>query len=398
MKAPFSSPILAMTLLLSPAATVQAEEPVGVDLGNQGVSNFIARLEKDRKAHVAFIGGSITQKESGHVGKVSAWLQREWPDVEFTFTNAGLSSTCSVSGAFRLQRDVLSKGQVDLLIVEFAVNDDQDAEHDRKTAVRGLEGIIRQYFIANPKGDVISVQFVNKPMLEKIQLGEEAVSASAHKAVARHYGLAIADVGQALATKIKEGRMTWENDYKNVHPSDKGYEFAAGLIIDILDKTVSGETPTRVALPAPLDSGSYFNAVAIDPQKLDWLGGWKWAPVSRDLLPIGGIREQYEAYHALRSDEAGSHLYYAFQGTMLGAFVLAGPDAGSLEISVDKGEWKKIQLYHDRYSTGLNYPRSVILADDLPRGYHQVAIRVSEKKPERSQGKTATILFFEVNQ
>jgi len=184
--------------------------PAVIEMGTRGVPNFIARLEKEQKAHVAFFGGSITQNKTGHTKMVPDWLEAQWPQVEFTFTNAGLSSTCSTTGAFRADRDVFSKGQVDLLVVEFAVNDDQDAKHDRATAIRGLEGIIRQYFEANPTGDVISVQFVNPGILAKAQAGEEAVSVAAHKAVARHYDVPIVDVGLALAREIASGKMTWE--------------------------------------------------------------------------------------------------------------------------------------------------------------------------------------------
>ncbi len=380
----------------TPAAEALSKPPV-IEMGSRGVSNFIARMEKEQKAHVAFLGGSITQNTGGHSKMVADWLTENWSNVDFTFTNAGLSSTCSVSGAFRADRDVLSQGQVDLLVVEFAVNDDQDAEHDYKTAVRGLEGIIRQYFEANPTGDVISVQYVNPPMLEKIQAGEEAVAAKAHKAVARHYDIPIVDVGQGLAQEIAAGRMTWKEDYKGTHPNSIGYQFASGLITSVIDMTISGETPQLVSLPDPIDKNSYAGAKIIDPQTLNWLGGWKWGPVSRDLLPVGQIREEYEKYHALRSDEAGDYLYVSFTGTMLGAFVLAGPDAGMLEVSIDGGEWLRTDLYR-RYSKGLNYPRSVVLVDDLNRARHQAAIRVAEDKNADSHGHAATILFFEVNQ
>jgi lysophospholipase L1-like esterase len=379
-------------------AAIHAAEPdpVGVSLGSRGVSNFIARIEKDRKAHVAFLGGSITQNGKGHSGKVAAWLQERWPEVAFTFTNAGLSSTCSVSGAFRLNRDVLSKGPVDLMIVEFAVNDDQDAGHDAITARRGMEGILRQYFAANPTGDAIMVQYVNPDILQAIQNGSSTVSVVAHEEVARHYGLPNVNVGAALAAEIAAGRMTWEADYQDTHPNDKGYTFASHLITRVIEATVSGETPQTVTLPKPLDPGSYASATLVDPQKLDWLGGWKFGPVSEDLLPVGSIRGDYREYQALRSDEAGSHLYFSFSGTMLGAFVLAGPDAGSLEVSIDGGAWKKVDLYHS-YSKSLNYPRSVILADDLAATLHQAVIRVAKTTPEGSQGTTATILHFEVN-
>lgn len=388
--------LFAVSFGLGTALHAADPEPVGVSLGSRGVSNFIARVEKDRKAHVAFLGGSITQNGKGHSSKVAAWLQERWPDVEFTFTNAGLSSTCSVSGAFRLDRDVLSKGPVDLLIVEFAVNDDQDAGHDSVTARRGMEGILRQYFAANPTGDMIVVQYVNPGILKAIQEGSSTVSVVAHEEVARHYGLANVNVGVALAAEIAAGRMTWEEDYHETHPNEKGYTFATNLIIRVIKDTVSGETPQTVTLPEPLDPGSYASAKMVDPQKLDWLGGWKFGPVSEDLIPVGSIRGDYREYRALRSDEAGSHLYFSFSGTMLGAFVLAGPDAGSLEISIDGSAWKKVDLFHS-FSKSLNYPRSVILADDLSPTLHQAVIRVAESVPEGSEGTTATILHFEVN-
>lgn len=385
----------ALTACLSLAGA--AEPSTGsIEMGTRGVSNFIAKMEKERKAHVAFLGGSITQNASGHTKMVPEWLKTHWPSVEFTFTSAGLGSTCSTTGAFRLDRDILSKGPVDLLIVEFAVNDDQDAMHDAITAKRGLEGIIRQYFTANPTGDVISVQFVNPAILAKLQAGEEAVSVAAHREVARHYGLPIVDVGRALAGEIAAGKMTWERDYKDTHPNQIGYQFASNLITKVIEDTVFGETPQTVVLPEPLDPDSYSEATMVDPQELSWLGGWKFAPVSKELLPVGAIRGDYTQYSALRSDVAGNYLYHTFSGSMLGAFVLAGPDAGIMEVSIDGGDWKKVDLYH-RYSKGLNYPRSVVLGDGLGHTLHTAAIRVAEEKNPESQGNTATILYFEVN-
>lgn len=377
--------------LFAIAALSSAAEPIEIGK-REGVPNFIARLEKERKAHVAFLGGSITQNTKGHTAMIPEWLEKTYPEVDFTFTNAGLSSTCSVTGAFRLDRDVLSKGQIDLLVVEFAVNDDQDAAHDRTTAIRGLEGIIRQYFEANPTGDVISVQFVNPEILAGKQAGEEAVSVAAHKDVARHYGVASVDVGEALANEIEAGKKTWDEDYGGTHPNQEGYRFASDLIIEVVDETVSGETPQIVTMPEPLDPKSYVGATMIDVQDINWLGGWKYGAVSEELLPQGQIRADYKGLPVLRSDEEGNYLYFTFSGSMLGAFVLAGPDSGSLEVSIDAGEWKSVELYH-QHSGKLNYPRSVILADDLSNSYHQAAIRTAKGEG----GATATILYFEVN-
>ena len=377
-------------------ANAAGDVPEVIEMGPRGVSNFIARLEVEKRAHVAFLGGSITEKATGHSGMIADALKKAWPNVEFTFTNAGLSSTCSVTGAFRLDRDVLSKGQIDLLVVEFAVNDDQDAGHDRQTAIRGLEGVVRQYFEENPTGDAISVQFVNPDILAKKQAGEPVTSVDAHKEVARHYGVPIVDVGQGLANEITAGQMTWKENYGGTHPNKSGYEFATGLIMKVIDDTVSGETPQQVEIPEPLDPYSYFGAQMVDPRDFNWLGGWRFEPVSEKVLPVGAIRDRYREYGILRSDESGNQLYYTFTGTMLGAFVLAGPDAGILEVSIDGGDWKKVDLYH-HYSKSLNYPRSVILADGLGNRPHLASIRVSEEKNAASSGHTASVLFFEVN-
>ena len=72
---------------------------------------------------VAFMGGSITEME-GYRPLVCEQLQKRFPKTRFTFINAGISPTTSTTGAFRFEHDVLSKGPIDLLFLEFAVNDE----------------------------------------------------------------------------------------------------------------------------------------------------------------------------------------------------------------------------------------------------------------------------------
>lgn len=389
-------PILSVSLFLclphAASVPVSAEEAPAVEMG-KGVGRFLAKAGRGGKLRVAFFGGSITQNAKGHAKLVPEWLKSQWPEAEFETVNAGLASTCSVTGAFRLHRDVLAAGPVDLLVVEFAVNDDQDAAHDRSTAIRGLEGILRQYFVANPTGDAICVQFVNPAILAKHQTGEEAVSVAAHKAVARHYGVPSVDVGLALAREIVAGRKTWEKDYRDTHPNEAGYRFASGLITKAIADSKASADPAPAALPEPLDPGCYDRVDRLDPQALSWLGGWKFAAVSKDLLPLGSIRADYAGSPALRSDEAGDYLYHTFAGSTFAAFVLAGPDAGVVEVSVDGGEWRQVDLHHP-HSKGLNYPRTVLLAEGLSGTYHGIAIRTAGRRNPESVGNAATFLWF----
>ena len=300
-------------------------KPFAVLRGQLKTSQF--KFEKGKTGNVATLGGSITENAKGHSAMLPAWLKQRWPDTKFTFTNAGISSTCSTSGAFRLQDHVLSKGQLDLLIVEFAVNDDQDAMHARQEALRGMEGVIRKLKTHNPGADVVMIQYVNPGMLAKFEKGETPVSVDAHEAVAKHYNISSVNVGAAMAA----GAMDWKT-YGGTHPKEVGYRLASDMVISVLEEAWS--TPVGDVMvqghpiPEPLDEFSYANGAFLNPNATAWMGGWKTGKVSRELLPEGGIRGTFEPMEITVASEPGAQMYFNFQGRALGAFVLAGPDAG----------------------------------------------------------------------
>ncbi|MDQ1256851.1 MAG: hydro protein, partial [Candidatus Hydrogenedentes bacterium] len=76
--------------------------------------NARIRFECEKKGRVAFLGGSITEM-TGWRDLTCDYLRRRFPDTEFDFVNAAISSTDSTLGAFRLAQDVLDKGRIDLL-------------------------------------------------------------------------------------------------------------------------------------------------------------------------------------------------------------------------------------------------------------------------------------------
>lgn len=59
----------------------------------------------------------------------------------------------------------------------------------------------------------------------------------------------------------------------------------------------------------------------------------------------------------------------------VGLYVLAGPDAGAVEVTVPGEEPKTIQLYHDPHSKGLHYPRTVLLYRSAKPLVGQVTVR-----------------------
>lgn len=364
-----------------------------------GLENLKQRLEVDKRCHVAFLGGSITQNTSGHTAMVPAWLKQKFPEAEIEATNLGWGSTCSTSGAFRLESQVFSKREVDLLIVEFAVNDDQDAAHAQRECLRGMEGIVRQVQRDHPNCDIVMVHFVNPSMLATLQGGKLPVSIAAHEAVAEQHGVISVNVAAEVADASTAQRYGWK-DYGGTHPGRFGYVVASNMIVAAIEAGMAkakGGAPAARNLQAPLDAGSYDRGGFVGLKKAKLSGGdWRIGKVGRELLPLGGIRSTYEKLDVLRGDKPGAELELEFEGRGVGAFVLAGPDAGMVEASIDGGDFAKHDLYH-RFSGGLNYPRSAIFAADLKPGKHVLTLRIAADKNAKSKGNAAAILFFEVN-
>jgi hypothetical protein len=98
----------------------------------------------------------------------------------------------------------------------------------------------------------------------------------------------------------------------------------------------------------------------------------------------------------LTATESDKETIVKFTGRALGAYVLAGPDAGVIEVSLDGGEWKRVDLYH-RFSRGLHYPRTVMFATNLKTGKHTAKLRLSAKSNPASKGTAVRILQFTVN-
>ena len=146
----------------------------------------------------------------GYRPMVMDYLYGRFRETDFKFTGAGISSTCSTTGAFRLKRDVLDHGPVDLFFVEYAVNDDQDAGHDREGCIRGMEGIIRQIREHNPKADIVMTFFMNEQIMGSLQKGIEPLTPKSHTEVAEHYNVGTIHLAAEAVDQIEKGDLTWK--------------------------------------------------------------------------------------------------------------------------------------------------------------------------------------------
>lgn len=361
------------------------------------LNNSRIRFQNQKQGHVAFIGGSITEM-NGYRPMVCESLKRRFPDPEFTFTGAGISSTCSTTGAFRLAEDVLSKGPVDLFFVEFAVNDDQDAGHSREACIRGMEGILRQARQHNPNMDIVITHFVNPDMLAELQAGKTPLTMRAHSDVAQHYQVSTIHLAKQVAEQITGGEITWKQ-FGGTHPKPFGNRICADMIDQLLDSawnqplTNDAKLSNHPMPDKPLDGLNYGNGRFVDLHQATITSGWEIKTPDWKQLP-GSKRSRFTNIEMLCADQPGAELELNFKGTAVGAYIVAGPDAGVLEARVDDGEFQAVNLYH-RFSKGLHYPRTVMFATDLPLDEHTLTLRVA--KETKSVGHAARIIQFVAN-
>jgi lysophospholipase L1-like esterase len=358
-----------------------------------GLQNSRAVFERTKMGHVAFIGGSITEM-NGYRPMVVQNLRKRYPDTAFTVTDAGISSTTSTTGAFRLQDQVLFRGPVDLLFLEFAVNDDQDGHHTKVECIRGVEGIVRHLRKHNPNADVVVTYFVNEGMLETFKAGKDPLSSSSHDEVLKHYAIPGIELNREISQRIESGKLTWKQ-YGGVHPAPDGNRICANMIERLLDQAWAGPAAAEAKphpMPAPLDPNCYDGGRFLPPEAAKIGNGWKvetpdWAKLK------GECRGRFKAETLICATEPGATLTLPFTGRAIGAYLLAGPDAGTVDASIDGAPAKRFDLYH-QHSGGLHYPYTRVFDGDLKPGAHVLTLTVVADRNPKSLGSAARILRF----
>ncbi|WP_162130528.1 SGNH/GDSL hydrolase family protein [Schlesneria paludicola] len=383
-----------------------APTPYGADYYKLrgGLENARQKFLRDKVGRVAFLGGSITAAP-GWRDQVCADLKRRFPETQFDFINAGISSLGSTPGAFRFRRDVLANGPVDLLFEEAAVNDDTNEFSDVEQ-VRGMEGIVRQAKIANPHMDIVLLHFVDPGKIQQYNQGKTPSVITNHEKVAERYLLPSIDLAKEVTERIHAGEMTWERDFRDLHPSPFGHELYARSVGRLFDAAWNAEAaksiqPRQPELSAPLDPFSYFRGQLVSPQialgsgDLKLKSGWSvienWQPTDG-----AGTREGFVKVPTLVAVEPGADLTFEFTGTAVGVFVASGPDTGNLDYRIDQGAWQTQELF-TKWSSGLHLPWAKMLASELSEGRHRLDLKNSATMDQRSKGHAIRIVYLLVN-
>ncbi len=358
-----------------------------------GLTASSQRLRAGGERRVAFLGGSITHNP-GWRDLVCADLRARYPRTKFTFINAGIPSMGSTPGAFRLHRDVLSHGAVDLLFVEAAVNDSTNGR-SLSEMLRGMEGIVRHVRREQPQADILMLHFVDPDKMACYRDGRTPEVIAQHERVAAHYGVPSLDLAREVTDRIAYREFTWKEDFKNLHPSPFGQQLYFRSIQRVLDRAHAEPVPTAPRdpkLPKALDRHSYSRGRLVSIDHTDLALGWdidqNWKPTDG-----AGVRRGFTGVPMLIGDAATGTALRSFEGTAIGVFVAAGPDAGVLRYRVDDGEWRDLDLF-TRWSRRLHLPWAHVLTTGLAPGTHHLELRVAQAKHRASSGRVVRIAHF----
>ncbi len=360
----------------------------------RGLYRAISKFRTEEKGCIAFIGGSITEM-NGYTALAEKMIRARLPRCKFNFINAGISSTCSNTGAFRIGRDVFAKDTPDLLFIEFAVNDNQDGHLKPAETIRAMEGMVRQALARNPQMDIVFLYSANESHNESYRNGKTPAEIRAMEKVAKYYGLPSVNFAADVGARLAAGEFDWIKDFGGVHPAPFGNRIYCGHIETLFEKARKqrGNMPE---IPAGLmDGNSLVHGCFIDPGTADRDENWEFGIPRWEGLP-GEKRERFTSLPTLFTTTPGAELFLEFSGSAIGFFLTAGPDAGTVEYSIDGGGFQSADLYHP-YSAGLHYPYTKMLADTLSPGSHTLILRVAEKHHEKSCGNAVRIIAFAEN-
>ncbi len=214
---------------------------------NDRMKKVLAKVRKGDKVKLAVIGGSVTEGAGpakftdGYAYQFYRAFKEKYAPGDgsnLSFNNAGLSGTGSLLGLVRYQRDVVEVcgGAPDLLLIEFAVNDNGDI-----LCQRTFEAIIRRALKDNPDCAVMALYCI----------ASYGNTAEQKKPVADFYSLPqinmLPVVKEAISNKVFTNEQ-YLTDY--AHPTYEGHQFMCDCLMTLVDKLDKGKADAAAAIPA----------------------------------------------------------------------------------------------------------------------------------------------------
>ena len=303
---------------------------------------FDDRARAGERLSVVFFGGSLTwgaQATDPQLTSYRALMARRltdyYPKAHFTFWDAAIGGTGSQLGAFRLERDVLSR-HPDLVFLDFTVNDGPFSQPD-PDRLGSYESLVRRLV---QKGiPVVPVIFAVKK--DTLPEAPDRPLDQKHKEIAAAYSLPIGDAVALIRERVRSGAAQpdelWPLPDDTTHPGDAGYALYAEAAWQAYEQAIrerlAPHVPDRMLHPDTYMSTRRQKISQLGPLPAGWsLGQPQRTAITFDFLPSRWLDEVSVATF---SDKGPAPLRFTVQGRNVLLFGESTPRSGQYEVRID---------------------------------------------------------------
>lgn len=374
----FAPPALAQVQISSSTpGTIRVVNGSTQKLPPRNIGIFFNKMRAGKAVTVAYLGGSLTAADSNKTAfrtQVTNWLRQNFKDAQINELNAGVAGTGVSYGVMRVRRDVIAY-KPDLVFIEFAVPEGNDAPEAEEGVKKALEGMLRQMLIVPSPPQIVVLHTTNPKRVARIEWFD---------AIAAHYQVPTLNLQAEVWKQIEAGtlkaNLLWPNP-TGLFTSDEGHKAYANLITTFLEEQAKlAPSPLLKVLPNPLvsDEMNYGELKAIAEFKHD--PAWRNEANNDRALPS----------QLLSSDRANAQVDIYFEGSVVGLSYRVGPDGGTFECLID-GKPAPAPLNRiDAYDTTAHI-QTRLIPGGLGMNEHKLTIRVLGEKNPKSSGNAVRL-------
>ncbi|MBR5356213.1 MAG: SGNH/GDSL hydrolase family protein [Lachnospiraceae bacterium] len=240
------------------------------------INRAYKKAKEGKNVTLAFIGGSITQGAGAIPINKECYARKIFEgfcdslnisyDSNVHYVKAGVGGTPSELGMLRYERDVLKNGKVtpDLVVIEFAVNDEGDETHGEC-----FDSLARKIYNGPGNPAVILLYSV---------FSDDNNLQDRLSPVGYAYDIPMVSVKDAVVPEFykKEGRVLSKNQYfyDRYHPNNTGHRIMADSVLNLINEAVKSPDTEEKSIKeiTPPIGGEFENVILFDKKDHTDLG------------------------------------------------------------------------------------------------------------------------------
>jgi len=334
-----------LAFFLTAKGQTQLSDTVELQM-RDGLPNFISKASSGQSTTIGYFGGSITDA-NGWRDKSLTWFREYFSNNNITGINSSIGGTNSKYGVFRLEQDLLSQGDFDLIFIEFAVNDLTNYPPEIDNSV---EGIIRKIWKKNPNTDICFVHVIREgTMLDNAFDGKMPETSTIQDAVAEHYEIPTIFCGVKVVDLLNSGTVVFKGvvanagNYTNsegkyvftedgVHPTGYGHEIYSQIVTKCVRLMEGNSQALAHTLVTAREEDNYQDA-----NMFDWEAENNHGLTQVEEKGVYSYLDNFinDNSKFLLGEDPADYYEFSYTGDILGLSIIRGPATGRAVIEID---------------------------------------------------------------